>query len=120
MSKKTASQDSNCVNLQELEEKYEKDLLTEAGGSTTPEEEDSIQEVVPEGKRTKTKKIPFLRKHIPQLDKLDFKPLEEEAANVRIDEHQRQRILDLINTYRRDSTTWAQGAGAGAAALTPP
>lgn len=117
-SKKTVSQDTSCVNLQELEEKYEKDLLkdllTEAEGSTTPEEEGSRQEAVPKGKRTKTKKIPFFRKHIPQLEKLDFDKLEKEA-NVKFDEHQQQGILDLVNTYRRDSSTWEQGSGAGKA-----
>ena len=118
-SKKTASQDTSCVNLQELEEKYEKDLLkdllTEAEGGTTPEEEGSRQ-----GKKTKTKKIPFLRKYIPQLETLDFKPLEE-AANVKFDEQQKERpkdrILDLINTYHRDSITWAKGASAGKAKI---
>ncbi len=119
-SKKTASQDTSCVNLQELEEKYDKDLLTylidlgEDGDSTTPEKEDSSQKAVPEEERIKTKKIPFLRKHIPQLETLDFEKLEKEAK-VKFNEQQRQRILDLINTYRRDSATWAQGVGAGKA-----
>jgi len=117
-SKKPVSQDSSCVNLQELEENYEKDLLkdllTEAGGSTPPEKEDSSQKAVTEKERRKTKKIPFLRKHIPQLETLDFDQLEKEA-NVKFNEHQQQRILDLLNTYRRDSTTWEQGTGGGKA-----
>jgi len=107
-SKKTVSKDTSCVNLQELEENYEKDLLkdllTMAEGSTTLEEEGSSQ-----GKGTKTKKIPFLRKHIPQLEKLDFEEPEKEAG-VKFGEHQQQQILGHINTYLRDSTTWAKGA----------
>jgi len=107
-SKKTVSKDTSCVNLQELEEKYEKDLLkdllTMAEGSTTLEEEGSSQE-----KGTKTKKIPFLRKHIHQLEKLDFEEPEKEAG-VKFNEKQKDRILDAIHIYRRDSTTWTKGA----------
>ncbi len=83
-SKKTVSQDTSRVNLQELEKKYYEDLR---------------------------KKIPFCRKHIPQLEKLDFEKLQKEAG-VKFNERQRQRIFDLINNYHRDSTNWNQGVGA--------
>ena len=73
---------------------------------------------IPQRKRDTTKKIPFLRKHIPDVE-LDFPALEKvgdvKLKDTKLKEKPRERIFDLINTYHRDSITWAQGLGAGEA-----
>ena len=62
---------------------------------------------------SKTKKIPFLsRKYTPQLEVEDFKFKKlERLAELKFDEQRKERILDALNIYRRDSTSWKQGAG---------